>query len=455
MSLNSPPAIRSPREGRIEIHRSHDGALARRSVAFLLDGQSPPFEIRWRGRWGKPCWVDSTEEIIAARPDYFGLVARLRVRTGNGMGRVNCALTTNVLWLDLDAPKVMRDRDELLGLGERQFNLLEASRLTPSAFHFSGHGCWAFWKLSDAIPADQAERLMRRLYAEFRPDGSEHNIDRLTRMPGAWHQDTGHQAFVMTLTGHRWHPATFDRLLPPLPDPVTVWLAPRSVPSGNLPVVRLPDALAAYQSDRPDKAARKRLGIDGSAMEQAIVCLLVNLGYPDAEIIRYFDYYGLPRHIAEQTKRCNNSWLQLGIEKARKGYKPPRHASPHPHVCVNTGSDHKRQVKYRGGEQERLRSILLTVRQHEGAGYGQMQELIAAGLDCAEVTARRRLKQLEAGGYVNLRSVARRGSPKTVWLTEKGRCALQQSGRFPRTIWVHPMHANKHGTRGVKRRGDE
>jgi len=440
--MNAQPNVQSPRSTRVETWQEYDPRVAFRSVALLLDGQVPPFEMRWIARMDKPRWAGSAAELLAGHPDYFGPVARLAERTRNGMGRANCATTTNVVWLDLDAPDEMRVRQQLLHWSERRFNLLEVHGLTPSAFHFSGQGCWAFWKLSEPIPAQEAESVMRRLYAEFRPDGSEHNVDGLTRMPGAWHQDTGHQAFVMALTDHRWHPATFETPLPALPEPVFVPLAPRNNPSGNLPIVRLPDDLAAYQRERPDKRARRRLGIDGSAMEQRIVCLLVNLGYPDAQIIRYFDHHRLPRHMAERNRRRNDSWLRRGIAKARSGYNPQLASLPNPSLCVNTESDHKRQVKHRGGEQERLRSILQTVQEYEGAGYGEMHKLVGAALDGADVTARRRLKQLEAAGYIYLPCLPRRGSPKTVWLTEKGRNVLQPSGRFPLTIWVRPMYAN-------------
>ena len=151
-----------------------DVDLARQALDLVFEGQLPPFEGRWRARITEPAWFHSVEELLAAGVDYFGPAARKSVRVGSGMGKENVAETTNVVWLDLDPPHntPLDEELHLVGLAKRHLNGLEALGMTPSVFVFSGRGCWAYWKLDRHVSQVEAERLMRRLFAQFRREGS-------------------------------------------------------------------------------------------------------------------------------------------------------------------------------------------------------------------------------------------------------------------------------------------
>ena len=45
--------------------------------------------------------------------------------------------------------------------------------LSPSVFVFSGRGCWGYWKLDRPVTQLEAERLMLRLFALLRREGTE------------------------------------------------------------------------------------------------------------------------------------------------------------------------------------------------------------------------------------------------------------------------------------------
>ena len=150
---------------------------------------------------------------------------------------------------------------------------------------------------------------MRRLYALLRPGGSEHDIGRVARMPGSVNEKTGLRAFVMALDpAARWDPdelgeaAPRGRTQPTSPAPKRRAEYDRALtPGGRLPAIELPDDLAEYVASRPSKRERAAQGIDGSALEQAIVARLVNAGCSDGQIALFFDHHRLPRH--EEEKR--------------------------------------------------------------------------------------------------------------------------------------------------------
>ena len=210
-SLLLPAAVRSVSPG-------FDVDRARQALDLVFEEQLPPFEGRWRARITEPAWFHSVEELLTAGVDYFGPVARKPVRVGNGMRKENVADTTNVVWLDLDPPHNTSLDEELhlVGLAKRHLNGLEALGMTPSVFIFSGRGSWAYWKLDRHVSHADAEWLMRRLYAQFRREGVEWNIDRVARMPGSINEKTGFQAFVMALNDGRWSPEDLAELLPEL-----------------------------------------------------------------------------------------------------------------------------------------------------------------------------------------------------------------------------------------------
>jgi hypothetical protein len=119
------------------------------------------------------------------------------------------------------------------------------------AFIFSG--LLGLLKLDRHIRQAEAELLMRRLYAQVRRGGSEHDIGRVARMPGSTNEKTGLRAFVMSDDDVRWDPRELGRLLPEADPPSASDAAggapvayDRALrPGGRLPALGLPDDLAS------------------------------------------------------------------------------------------------------------------------------------------------------------------------------------------------------------------
>ena len=312
--------------------RSFDLELAVSALELILDDQVPPYEGRRRNQMSRPIWFESASEMVAAGLDYFGPVARRSVRPLAGFSKADVAETTNVVWIDLDPrPDVVRD-EAFVAQAERSLEALLAVGTRPSVFIFSGRGSWAYWKLDRHVSQRDAETLMRRLYAQFRREGSEHDIGRIARMPGSVNEKTGLQAFVMGIASERWDPDELAELLPELTErdrgspgvdsdlePVGHLLEVDKdlKPGGRLPEMDLPEALAHYLDQRPSKEERVCLGIDGSAREQAIICRLVNRGCSDSQIALFFDDHQLPRHEEEKQRSGDYRWLAVSIAKAR------------------------------------------------------------------------------------------------------------------------------------------
>jgi len=338
--------------------RSYDTVLAARALELILDDQDPPFEGRLRSEMAGALWFDSAGELAAAGVDYFGPVGRKSGRPLQGFSKGDVADTTNVVWLDLDPPAGVEGWSEeaLVREAFRQLEGLRALGMTPSVFIFSGRGCWAYWKLDRHVSQVEAETLMKRLYAQFRRDGSEYDIGRIARMPGSMNEKTGFQAFVMGAPGERWASEDLGDLLPELEEVGSdvVEFDPDLEPGGRLPTVDLSEGLALYPQERPSKDERVRLGIDGSRREQAIICRLVNKGCSDSQIALFFDHHRLPRHEEEKQKRGNYGWLALSIGKARSRLDSPDSSSvvssdpsSSPLVSIGNGT-------YFDGESERV-----------------------------------------------------------------------------------------------------
>jgi len=131
-----------------------DADLARSAIALILEGQEPPFEGRVRERMEEALWFESPVDLVGAGMDYFGPVARKARRPLAGFSKRDVADTTNVVWLDLDPPPGAAADDGALLVAEagRRLEGLRALGLRPSAFVFSGRGCWAYWKLDPTSP---------------------------------------------------------------------------------------------------------------------------------------------------------------------------------------------------------------------------------------------------------------------------------------------------------------
>ena len=153
-------------------------------------------------RWGRVV-VRLGRELVAAGVDYFGPVGRKHKRSLEGFSKADVADTTNVVWADLDPPAMTTatDKHVLVGDAEKRLAECERGRIAPSVFVFSGRGCWGYWKLDRPVTQLEAERLMRRLFAQLRREGTEWDIGRIARMPGSVNEKTGLKSFVIADPG--------------------------------------------------------------------------------------------------------------------------------------------------------------------------------------------------------------------------------------------------------------
>jgi DNA-binding MarR family transcriptional regulator len=423
--------------------RSSDRALAASAVALILDGQAPPFEGRVRDRMREALWFDSAVELASAGLDYFAPVARKRIRPLGGFSKADVAETTNVVWLDLDPRAgVESDREQvLISESERNLDALRALGTTPSVFIFSGRGSWAYWKLDRHVSQVEAEALMRRLYAQFRREGSEHDIGRVARMPGSVNEKTGLQAFVMGVVADRWDPEELGELLPELEEARASLVRFDSVlrPEGRLPVVDLPDGLALYLQQRPSKEERVEQGIDGSAREQAIICRLVNKGCSDSQIALFFDHHQLPRHEEEKQKRRGDyGWLARSIAKARARLSPQGPSSAGsssnpelpipPLVSIGNGPyfdpwTDLAPTKPREPGWEYRRWTILT-EMDEGLKKKELIDWVRERFAVERSQARRDLKWLEKKGYLDVVVGERDRRVRRLYRTQQARAQI-------------------------------
>jgi DNA-binding MarR family transcriptional regulator len=424
---------RKPPGNRETESRVFDAGLARAAVALILDGQAPPFEGRVRARIDEARWFDSTDDLAGAGMDYFGPVARKARRPLAGFSKRDVADTTNVVWLDLDPPPdaAADDGALLVAEAERWLDALRALGLPPSVFVFSGRGAWAYWKLDRHISQPEAESLMRSLYAQFRAEGSEHDIGRVARMPGSTNEKTGLRAFVMALDENRRDPDDLRRLLPEADEPSADGTAHDRVdydralkPGGKLPALELPEDLAEYVASKPSKRDRAAQDIDGSSREQAIVSRLVNAGCSDPQIALFFDRHRLPRHEEEKRRRRGYAWLAMSIANARARMTP----SPPP-VSIGKGTYFDEAGGERYGPRETgwsARRWVILRDMPEGLRKLDLLEWAKERFSIERSQARRELDWLEKEkGYIGALPDGRDRRVKRICRTEAGRRRLE------------------------------
>lgn len=425
-------AATHPGRSRTDSHFSPRQALAHEAVALILEDQSPPYEGRRRSSMGSALWFDSPGELVAAGVDYFGPVGRKVRRRLRGFTKSDVADTTNVVWVDLDPTSTLatEDRPVLVAEGERQLMGMKELGLEPSVFIFSGRGCWSYWKLDRHIPQVEAEYLMRRLYAQFRSGGSEHDIGRIARMPGSINEKTGLEAFVVEANDIKWDPVDLGSLLPDVDAPVPP--TPRDAvafdhslsPGGRLPVIELPPHLSEYASARPSKAERVAQALDGHRLEQAIVSHLVNAGYSDSQIALYFDHRRLPRHEEEKLKRGTYEWLARGIAKSRARLVPSRT----PLVSIGNGTYSEEDGEEGYGPRQvgwSRRYWLILKEMPEGLRKLDLLEWVKERFEIQRSQARRDISWLVASGFVTHVSDEDDRRIKRVYRTDEGRSRVE------------------------------
>lgn len=285
----------------------------RAAIEFLWADQDGWFEVAFSPAHRQ---VMSRADALAALPQmrYFAPTARKQ----RGSRKSDVADQGNVLWADIDSRDALTTiEDKLVPLGIR-----------PSLVIDSGNkGFWIYLKLTSLIPVEEVEGLNRRLGELV---GADHcfNRDRLARLPGSVHPDSGNQAHVVEFSGKRFKASELDRLLPVTTD------APSSAVNDETdrtnyggvphPVPRLSQHLMTYVRARPKKGE----GWDRSEVEQKIFLALVGQGWSDEQIIVFSDANSLSKHCGERMRRGNLGWTERSIAKAREFYEMKEAASP-------------------------------------------------------------------------------------------------------------------------------
>jgi hypothetical protein len=147
----------------------------------------------------------------------------------------------------------------------------------------------------------------------------------------------------------------------------------------------------------------------------------------------------------ERNRGRGRAYLARAIQKARNGWKPSRSSSCLECVYTEVITNQNNGVERLGSP--RFQGSNGAGRRARGAAYNWMLGEVARRLECSEVTARRRLKQLEKARYVDLRKAPGRGQPKLVVVAERGlRYLSPRDDGLPAkftTLWTQPMRVNK------------
>jgi hypothetical protein len=282
------------------------------AIQLLFQGQ-PGYLLlcnRDRSKW---C-CDPLPDALARWPewDYFGIVPRTHGTRGSKDDIVSDVWS---LWVDVDDAEGL---NRLLSLHQQN--------LGPTFILHSGKGFWGHWRLSDAISKHMAETLNRRLAVLVGGADSCHNVDRIARLPGAVHKETGVISSVLEMSGQIHDPALLDGVLPAIPAAVATPIEIALVPlPGRNPTPKakavIPGMLGfmqrSYILSRPTRDQAKARGVDRSEVEWGIAKELLRYGLLADDTLSWFNHYALARHSEEYAKRTNYSWTINLIAKAQ------------------------------------------------------------------------------------------------------------------------------------------
>ena len=358
-------------------------AKARSAVEFVWNGQDGLFEL---ARSPQRRRYYSRAEALDSLPGnrYFAPLARKRP----GSKKKDVAGTGNILWADIDHLEGLEDR------------LCRLSPIRPSLVVFSGRkGFWVYLKLSEAIPTDEIEVLNRGLEVLLDADHC-YNRDRLARLPGSIHQESGKRADVVEFSGlvYSYRDLVFLKDHAPArtsrpAEPTFDGTAPFLTSFAGLP--RLSSDLWLYIERSP---RRGEYDYDRSEMEQKIFTALTYQDWTDDEIIGFATARKLPRHLQEWAKRKNYSWTERSIRKAREWVAEHPRTNPDPSttngMCI--GSDSKESYTHT----DRHKALRLVT------GSQTTQQLVQAWMaelpnHPSEATAYRMLKQFKNRGLIS------------------------------------------------------
>jgi hypothetical protein len=203
----------------------------------------------------------ATQQSAAGREAYFCahlLQARRRVKENAG--------AVSTLWGELDGAEV------------------PGGQLKPTAVVESSPGHYpAYWRLTDAVSPEVAERLNRRLARQIGADASGFDLTQLLRVPGTVNHKYEALPVVRLLhiePGRAYAPAELDKLLPPLSQ--NGHRADRAC-TGEPPVVLDADGMKVWCGDKPKHRADGQ--VDRSASLVKIGRVLYDAGANRAVIV--------------------------------------------------------------------------------------------------------------------------------------------------------------------------
>jgi hypothetical protein len=104
---------------------------------------------------------------------------------------------------------------------------IDTDGFVPKSFHLpptmvvrSFAGVHAYWRVSDAMPLADFRNHQKRLIQHYQSDPKIHNLDRVMRVPGFWHQKGEPFAVdIVDADGRLYHSADVVAGLAPLPTP--------------------------------------------------------------------------------------------------------------------------------------------------------------------------------------------------------------------------------------------
>ena len=227
---------------------------------------------------------------------YFGVLPRLRP---SGKAE-DCAISTGVLWADVDAKHLDgRKISTLLALGQ--------SSITPSIVVDSGNGVHAYWLLDHIAPFDKASEVMKGLAKAIGGD-SVHDAPRVLRLPGTHNHKTDPPHEVRLL---RFEPdrrvrfADFsDYLSPPKP-------AREAIETQPLELSDLPEWIhEAMESPTPEGYR--------SGVIFKVVLWLIRYGYSMEDVTELLEYYadGWGQKVADMKPGSAERWIKRTYERA-------------------------------------------------------------------------------------------------------------------------------------------
>jgi hypothetical protein len=206
--------------------------------------------------------------------------------------------------------------------------------------------------------------------------------------------------------------------------------------------IALPSDLTWYRDEKPSREKRRSEGIDGSGLELKIATFLVGQGWTDEEILAYFDFHLLPRHIEDLQKDGRPTATLSRITAARRSvdgylksmdlcdsddeYEDGEEGAPHTplHVIEN---EHNPGTQIYSSRQLRFLALKVVREWQEQDEIhtltdwrDRIREL--SGLlptkQISMMTARRLTEALIENGYVFIEAI--NGKSRVPHLTEKG-----------------------------------